>query len=238
VLAWIALRETEPGFHPRRALAQMSMAACSTAVLVAMLFARLSSSSYVIAELQPLRIYLPVYALMLLVIGVVLGESILKRSAARWAVLMASVGAGMALVQMRTFPDSAHLQKPGSAAGNQWVQGFEWVRDNTPTDSRFALDANYINAAGEDSQNFRAIAERSAMPDYAKDGGLASIDPDLTAEWVKAQPLQTGLDHAVDASERTRLEAEGINWIVVEPATRTALQCPFINRAVKVCRVS
>ena len=238
VLAWIASRDTDPGFHPRRALAHMSMAACATAVLVAVLFARLSSPSYIVAELQPLRIYQTTYALMLLLIGVLLGVSILKRCAAQWAILMAVVGAGMWMVQMRTFPDSAHLQKPGNAANNAWVQGFEWVRDHTPTDSRFALDANYINAAGEDSQNFRAIAERSAMPDYAKDGGLASIDPELTAEWMKAQPLQTGLDHAVDASERARLHAEGINWIVVEPSTPTALQCPFVNRAVKVCRVS
>ena len=244
VLGWVASRETESGFCPRQALAQMSMAACSSAVLVAMLFARLSSSSFVIAELQPLRIYQTVYAVMLLLIGVVVGESILKRSAgqwvgaAQWAILMAAVGAGMGLVQMLDFPDSAHLQKPGSANTNEWVQGFEWVRDNTPGDSRFALDANYINSAGEDSQNFRAIAERSALPDYAKDGGLASIDPELTAEWIKAQPLQDGLDNAVDASKRARLRAEGIDWIIVEPATPTALECPFVNRALKVCRVS
>ena len=73
------------------------------------------------------------------------------------------------------------------------MQAFLWIRGNTPKDALFALDADYINAPGEDAQSFRAIAERSALPDYSKDGGEASIAPDLTAAWSIGQAAQRGL---------------------------------------------
>ena len=42
-----------------------------------------------------------------------------------------------------------------------------------------ALDAQYITKPGEDAQGFRAIAERSALPDYSKDGGVVTNKPEL-----------------------------------------------------------
>ena len=82
------------------------------------------------------------------------------------------------------------------AARNLWVQAFVWIRGNTPKDALFALDADYINAAGEDAQCFRAIAERSALPDYSKDGGEASIAPELADAWAIGQAAQQRLSDA------------------------------------------
>ena len=53
------------------------------------------------------------------------------------------------------------------------------------------LDSHYITSPGEDAQSFRAIAERSAMPDYSKDGGEASIMPGLTSAWMSGVVAQT-----------------------------------------------
>ena len=98
---------------------------------------------------------------------------------------------GIMFTAARTaYPHSSHLELPGTATPNPWVQAFLWIRDHTPKDALFALDADYINAPGEDAQCFRAIAERSALPDYSKDGGEASIAPELTPAWKQGQAAQ------------------------------------------------
>jgi hypothetical protein len=141
----------------------------------------------------------------------------------------------MAFVQRQTFPNSAHLELPWHEPANPWAEAFEWVRTNTPRDAVFALDAHYISDPDENSQNFRAIAERSVMPDYAKDGGVASIAPRLTADWTAGETAQKDLDRGVGRAEVARLLSYGVDWIVIERSTPVTLACPFTNVSVKVC---
>ena len=143
----------------------------------------------------------------------------------------------MFFVQRTTFPNSAHIEFPGVAPTNEWEQGFVWIRNHTPEDSVFALDANYITDAGEDAQNFRAIAERSAIPDYSKDGGLAAIAPDLTPDWVDGEAFQQGLDRATDAQRVARLNVSSSGWVVLSRDATTGFDCPYRNNSMKVCRV-
>jgi hypothetical protein len=58
---------------------------------------------------------------------------------------------------------------PGRASANPWLQAFDWIRQNTPTDAYFALDPEYMAAPGEDYHSFRALAERSQLADNIKD---------------------------------------------------------------------
>jgi hypothetical protein len=144
----------------------------------------------------------------------------------------------MFFVQMDTFPRSAHIELPSDPPSNGWEQAFIWIRHNTPADARFALDADYINDPGEDAQYFSAIARRSALPDYSKDGGLAAIAPELAVEWDAAQKAQTGLDRETDAQRLAALRPFSINWIVLPAASQTALPCPYRNGAAQVCRIA
>src|SRR6185437_6259446 len=110
------------------------------------------------------RIYQTVYLLMLLAVGAFLAERLLKRRLLRWSVLVAVTGTAMALAQRSTFPSSGHIEWPGRAPQNAWELAFDWARTHTPESAVFALDSNYIREVDEDSQNFRAIAERSMLP--------------------------------------------------------------------------
>ena len=218
-------------------LAQASLAAGSCGVAVALLFARDQSANDFVASLQPLRIYLAIYLLMLIAIGAALGQMVLQRHTWRWVLLVLSLGGGMASVQRATYRASAHLELPWSQPANQWEKGFLWVRNNTPQNALIALDANYITASDEDGQNFRAIAERSALPDYSKDGGTAAIAPDLADQWREGQRLQFHLNEEIGAGQTTMLDAEDVNWVVVSKGAATNLRCPYVNEGVKVCRV-
>ncbi len=241
ILAAIGINRRQRQGDAARALARTGMVAGAVAILVAALFARTVSSSFLVARLQPLRIFQVIYLLMILAIGAELGQRFLQRKMLRWAVSVALLATISWYAGFLTFPSSAHIEQPQSEPTlqprNQWEQAFIWGRNNTPVDAVFALDAHYISLPGEDAQTFRAIAERSALADYSKDGGEASITPDLTAAWLIGQAAQTGLNAATDAARIAALRPLGVGWIILPSASRTSFVCDYANRAVKVCRL-
>lgn len=211
------------------------LGAISTAV--ATLFCRAHFASHLVSRLQPLRCFSTIYLLMLLLLGAWLGERWMRAHAWRWAVMLIGLGGLMFFVQRNTFPASSHLELPGRTTTNSWVQSFLWIREHTPEDALFALDAHYIGEDGEDAQCFRAIAQRSALPDYSKDGGEASITPELTPAWIAGQLAQTGLNRDTDDQRRASLVRFGVTWIVLRADSRTMFDCPYRNAAVQVCRL-
>jgi hypothetical protein len=220
-----------------RPLATMCVSAGLTSCAVALLLARSSASSYLVASLQPLRIFQTIYIVMILVLGAAMGRWLLKANPSRWAAAIIFFGSVMTWVQIDTFPHSAHLEFPWVAPSNQWEQAFLWIRSHTPEDAVFAMDDMYITSAGEDSQNFRAIAERSALPDYSKDGGIASIAPRLSTEWMRGEAAQKDLDDATDAQRMAKLRVSSVDWVVLPKGTPTAFDCAYANTAAKVCRL-
>lgn len=225
------------GAAARRALAWMAMAAGTAALTVAVLFSRANAATHLVARLQPLRAFQIVYLVMTLALGARLGQWALRRIRWRWCVAMLLLGGTMFAAQRNVFPDSNFVELPRLAARNAWVQAFLWVREHAPKDALFALDADYINAPGEDGQCFRAIAERSALPDYSKDGGEASIAPELAAAWQAGQTAQRGLSAESDAARVAALGPTGVSWIVLQAQAATKFDCPYGNGAVKVCRL-
>lgn len=228
-----------PENSSQQSLARMAVVVGVTAVLVALLFAHAAAPTHLVARMQPLRAFQVVYLVMVLILGAKLGEYVLRRKSWHWGAAMLLLGSIMFAAQRSAFPDSNHVQLPWIKTPNPWVQAFAWIRENTPKDALFALDADYINAPGEDTQSFRAIAERSALPDYSKDGGEASIAPELTEAWTIGQTAQRGLSapNETDAQRIAALRPLGVTWIVLESAATTSFDCPYRNAAAKVCRL-
>jgi len=225
--------------NARRALAYMAVATGATALLVAILFARTSLTTHLVARMQPLRAFQVVYLILFLLLGARLGERVMQHSAWRWGVAMLLLGGAMLTTARIEFPNSNHLELPGLVPSNRWEKAFLWIRDNTPKDALFALDADYINAPGEDAQCFRAVAERSTLPDYSKDGGEASIAPQLAVDWSIGQAALQGLsaEGRTDAERLSTLRPLGVDWVVLRAAAATSLDCPYTNSAVMVCRL-
>jgi len=221
-----------------RVLARMALLLGAISLAVAIVFARADLSTHLVARLQPLRCFQMVYVVMTLLLGAWLGDRWLKHQPWRWGLLFACCGGVMFFVQRSTYPASTHFELPGRPPGNPWAQAFLWVRQNTPKDAVFALDADYIAHAGEDAQGFRGIAERSALPDYSKDGGEASITPELADAWVAGQTAQRGLDDQTDRARSAALQPLGVTWVVLDRNSATTWHCPYENAAVKVCQVS
>ncbi|WP_433983272.1 hypothetical protein RBB78_17870 [Tunturiibacter empetritectus] len=247
ILAVVAVRRGREVEVVRVGLARVAIASGGTAIAVALLFAREGAAVHQVARLQPLRVFQLVYVVMILIIGATLGERLLERRVWRWVAAFSLLAAIMLQVDRMAFPASKYFELPAASeggGGNRWVQAFVWIRENTAKDAVFALDANYTVRDGEEAQGFRAIAERSSLPD-SKDGGTASNRPELTEEWSQGMALQTGLDGGLGGESGGKagpgrfaaLKAVGATWVILERDAAAGFGCAYENEVVKVCRL-
>jgi hypothetical protein len=219
------------------------------AILLALLFAHERYQSHVVARLQPLRVFLLIYMIMVLLLGAGLQQFIeagfgrlssqrLQRCspyAVGLAILLAA--SAMYTSQRQQFPASIHIELPWRTNPNPWVSAFLWCRSNTPVDALFALDAHYITSHGEDAQTFRATAQRSALPDFSKDGGEASITPRLADQWLAGFTAQLDLSSLNEHALRSRLAPFGVTWLLLRSTSPAVLNCPYDNGEIKVCKL-
>jgi len=218
-------------------LGRLALVLAGIALAVATVFSRTGMSTHFVAYLQPLRSYQIVYELMIILLGAWLGERILSAHPWRWAILFAVLAPLMFFFQRQTFPASRHFEDPWRAPLNPWEQAFLWTRDHTPVNAVFALDAHYITKDGEDAQCLRPIAERSALPDYSKDGGEASITPNLSNLWLAGETAQTNLDEESDQQRAAKIVPFGATWVILSQSSVTTWTCPYSNGTVKICEL-
>ena len=143
----------------------------------------------------------------------------------------------MLFAQRQTYPTSPHLEWPGSAPRNPWLEAFAWIRDHTPTNSYFAAGTGYMQRPGEDYHGFRALAERSVLADLAKDSAVATQVPRLSKRWQDEVDAQLGWEHFRLADFQRLKNRFGVDWVLIERPVVEGLQCPYENVAVLVCRV-
>jgi hypothetical protein len=189
------------------------------------------------AEIQPLRFLHLLYILMFLFSGGLIGKFILKNSPWRWALLFLPLCAGMAYAQRQAFPATPHLELPGRASGNPWVQAFDWIRNNTPEDAYFALNPRYMILPGEDQHGFRVIAQRSALADAVKDSGAASMFPPLALPWTEQVNAQNGWERFTREDFFRLRQRFAVNWVVLQQPGVPGLPCPYQNAQLLVCRL-
>ena len=231
-------------------LCRANIAIGCIAILIVLFFAHESSPTHLVARMQPLRVFLLIYAIMTLLLGATLTQLALearqrqRSNTARLALatllvlILLALAATMFTVQRNTFPASAHIELPWLTPRNPWSRAFLWARDNTPNDALFALDAKYVNEDGEDAQTFRATALRSALPDFSKDGGEAAITPALAEQWQQGATAQINLSTESDNLRDARLLPLGVTWMVLHSTASTAHPCPYNNGTIKVCRLA
>jgi hypothetical protein len=147
------------------------------------------------------------------------------------------VNGGMFAAQKQQFSGSKHLELPGRQSANPWLQAFDWVRQNTPTDAYFVLDPRYMAAPGEDYHSFRALAERSQLADALKDTAVVTQVPELGPVWKTQVDAQAGWS-SFKLADFERLKKEfGVNWALVSYPQPAGLQCRWHNDLLAVCQI-
>ncbi|HUO17570.1 MAG TPA: hypothetical protein VMX38_21485 [Verrucomicrobiae bacterium] len=195
---------------------------------------------------EPMRYLHLLYLLFFLLAGALLGEYLLRQKFYRWALLFVPLTAGMLYSQIHMYPSTAHIEWPGEAAKNPWLQAFAWISRNTPVDALFALDPHYTQLPGEDYHGFRALAERSVLADLDKDAGMAARVPSLAPRWLREVTAEENWRNFT-ADDFRRLQKQfGVTWIVLSREDKlfadshdqaAIMTCPYENQQVEVCRL-
>ncbi|MGD0736219.1 MAG: DUF6798 domain-containing protein [Terracidiphilus sp.] len=190
-----------------------------------------------LTPLQPMRFLHLIYFFMVLIGGCLLGKYLLKASVWRWALFLVVANGSMYAAQRQVFSASEHLELPGRAPANDWLQAFAWIRQNTPTDAYFAVGARYMAAPGEDFHSFRALAERSQLADSLKDTAVVTQVPELGAAWERQTEAQAGwADFKLRDFQRLKSEF-GVDWVLVSYPAAAGLDCRWHDETLAVCAV-
>jgi hypothetical protein len=186
---------------------------------------------------QPMRYLHLVYFFLALTAGCLMGKYLLKASVWRWAAFLLIFNGTMFAAQLGQFDDSQHIEWPGRAPSNPWLQAFAWIRTNTPTDAYFALDPRYLEDPGEDFHSFRALAERSQLADAIKDTAVVTQVPELGPAWNRQVEAQQGWKN-FRLADFERLKTEfGVDWVLVTNPSPTGLDCRWHNEFLSVCQI-
>jgi hypothetical protein len=190
-----------------------------------------------LTPLQPMRYLQLVYFFFVLIAGCFAGKHILKANIWRWAVFLLVFNGSMFAAQRAEFSSSQHIEWPGRAPSNTWIQAFQWIRNNTPTSAYFALDPRYLQAPGEDYHSFRALAERSQLADEIKDAAAVTQVPELGPLWYRQVEAQQGWS-SFQLANYERLKSEfGTDWTLVSLPAPAGLDCLWHNEKLAVCRI-
>ncbi len=189
------------------------------------------------ARLQPLRCFHLITLVFVLLLSGVIGEYAVKGRPWLLAVIAVPLAVGLFFVGRDTYPNSPPVEFPAEASSNAWVDTLLWVRRNTPTDAVFAVDSRYFKDSDTDLHGFRAIAERSALADYYKDGGVVSLFPALATEWKDMSDATYGLNQ-FNKGDFLRLQQHypRVSWTVLHGKAPVGLECPYQRRGFSVCR--
>jgi len=117
------------------------------------------------------------------------------------------------------------------------VEALRWISHNTPVDSYFALDPDYIEMPGNDAHGFRALAERSVLADAIKDPCIVVRVPSLGPRWLREMNAQQGW-RSFQRQDFLRLKENfGVDWVLVSSQGVEGMQCPYNDGGIAVCRV-
>ncbi len=237
ILAWFwkaKLRGTTSAFS-RLSFAMLPFGIVS---IVAALIVSSSPSFDMFERLQPLRTFHLITIVFVLLFAGVIGEFLGEKRAWIIPVIAGSLALGMFFVGRATYPDSPQIELPSSSSPNAWVNALLWIRQNTPVNAVFAVDSHYLHDPGTDSHGFRAVSERSALADYYKDSGAASLFPRLAGEWKQMSSATTGLNHFTAADfQHLKSEYPPVSWTVIHGAAPKGLACAYQLDGYAVCRI-
>ncbi len=190
-----------------------------------------------LTPLQPMRYLHLEYFLFMMTAGAMLGRFVLQKSVWRWAAFLLVVNGSMFLWQQTEFDGVQHLELPGRAPADPWLQAFAWIRVNAPESAYFALDPNYMEAPSEDFHGFRALAERSQLADAVKDAAVVTQVPELGPVWASQVTAAQGWRNFKLADFERLKSAFGVDWVLVAYPQPDGLACRWHNDALAVCQI-
>lgn len=194
-----------------------------------------------LVPLEPLRTLHLIYLFLALFGGGLCAELLPRPWKLLSAAMLVPLALAMFVAQRAELSASRHIEWPGAASGNDWLQAFAWIRTHTPRDALFAMNPDYLSLPGENEHGFRGLAERGQLAESGKDRAVSRNLPELAWEWRDEVRAQTGIED-FDAAQLGELRARyRVSWLLLRKdggraASLEGLDCPYENPSLRVCR--
>ena len=204
-------------------IASTAVGAC--ALLVALCFVH-RGGSLMLARLQVLRTFHMIYVVGVLLAGGLLGS--LTRNRFWYAVYCVVLGSHLC----RPDADLSSLRSCGMArpcAAQPVGAGISMDSRQYPGRCDLRDGCRLHRRSRRRLTRFSRMAERSALADWYKDGGVASIFPAAAEPWWREFQATRGVDRATDQEREARLKPLGATWILLPVHASTAFACPYRN---------
>jgi hypothetical protein len=186
--------------------------------------------------LQPMRQLHLVYVVAVAFLGVWVEQRLLQGRVVRRLGAFA-VAVAMVVATQQRYPSSPFVEWPGRLPDNSYVRAFDWIRTHTAIDARIAVDPFYLRRRGPDWHAARIFTRRSMLSDAVHDLAPAAMAPPLDERWRSEQRALAGW-RTFGPVEFSRLARDyEVSWVVVAAEQAPGLDCPFVEPAVRVCRV-
>lgn len=186
--------------------------------------------------LQPMRQLHLVYVVVIALAGAWI-ETRLLRGRLLPRVLAAVLVIGTVVAVQQRYPSSSFVDWPGRLPDNAFVRAFDWIRLNTPVDTRIAIDPFYLRHPGPDWHAARVFTQRSMITDAVHDLAPAAMSPPLAARWTAEQRALAGWS-SFQRADFARVGRDlQVSWLVLGATHAPDLDCPFVEPTVRVCRV-
>lgn len=194
-----------------------------------------------LVPLEPLRTIHLIYLFMVLATGGLCAELLPRPWKLLGAALLLPLAFGMFLAQRNELSASPHIEWPGTVPHNDWFQAFAWIRAHTPPNALFAMNPDYLRLEGENEHSFRGLAERGQLAESAKDRAVSRNIPALAWQWRGEVRAQQGIEDFDRAQLSGLRYSYGVTWLLLRKAagraaSLPALDCPYENPTLRVCR--
>jgi len=194
-----------------------------------------------LVPLEPMRTLHLVYLFMVLFTGGLSAELLAPRWKLAATALLLPLAFGMFTAQRAELNGSAHIEWPGAAPRNDWVDAFNWIRLRTPRDALFAMNPGLLALPRENEHGFRGLAERSQLAESAKDRAVSRNIPGLAWAWRDQVHAQQGIDIFTVEQLRDLRVRYGVTWLLLWKGAERGnappnLDCPYENATARVCR--
>lgn len=190
---------------------------------------------------EPLRTLHLIYLFLVLFTGGLAGELLPRPWKRLAAALLVPLALGMFLAQRAELDGTPHIEWPWIAPRDDWSRAFDWIRLHTPRAALFAMNPDYLHLPGENEHGFRGLAERGQLAESAKDRAVSRNLPALAWEWRDEVRAQQGIDDFGSVQLADLRRRYGVSWLLLRKgagraASLPALDCPYENSTLRVCR--
>ena len=190
-----------------------------------------------IMPLQPMRYLHLEFIFLVLIAGCLYRAAFSGRTVWRWALFLAVANGGMFISQRVLFPATEHLELPGRASANPWLQAFDMGPAEHAFERLLCPRSRLSGCTRRGLPQFPGPGRAQPVGRRAQGRGCGHPGSGACARWASEVDAQDGWG-GLQLADFERLKGRyGVNWVLVSYPAPARLTCIWHNAQLAVCQI-